>query len=110
MSVNSARFEEGTEIVVDQEVESGDTGWTLNYCAVERVGSLVALHIEATNLANAAAPVLKLQSDFAPGDIITDPTGGFTLAADGTLSFTGSTAAAAKHIAQLVYQAGSVSP
>jgi hypothetical protein len=108
--INSAKFEEGTEITVDSEIEVAAAGWALNYVSVNRVGSLVAVHIEATNNVSAAGEVCQLQGDFAPGDIVTDPTGNFTLAADGTLTFTGSTAAGAKRVAQFVYQAGSVSP
>lgn len=108
--INSARFEESSEIVVDQEVEAGDTGWTLDYVSVNRVGSLVGLHIEANNAAGAAAPVCKVQSDFAPGDQLTDAGGKFTLGVDGTLTFIGSTAAAGRQVAQFVYQAGDVSP
>lgn len=109
-TVNLALFEEGTEIVVDDEVEAPDAGWTLDYVSVVRIGALVALHIEANNAAGAAAPVLKLQPDFAPGDIVTTPDGKFTLGSDGALSFTGSTAAAGRAVAQLVYAARSVSP
>lgn len=111
MSVtNSAVFEEGTEITVDSEVEAAATGWALNYAAVRRVGGLVAVHVEATNDAAAAGHVATLQADFAPAATVTDPSGNFTLAADGTLTFAGSTAASAKRICQLVFAAGQVSP
>jgi hypothetical protein len=110
MTVNTAKFEESTEILVDSEVETADTGWTINYCSVNRIGNLVAVHVEATNGVSAAAAVLTLQPEFCPGDTVTDPTGNFTLTAAGLLSFGGSTASGAKRICQLVYQAGSVSP
>lgn len=108
--VNKALWEEGTEIAVDTEVENAAAGWALNYCAVNRVGSLVSVHIEATNGASAAALVTTLQGDFAPGDVVTDSTGNFTIAANGQVSFGGSTTAAAKHICQMTYVAGEQSP
>lgn len=110
MTVNSARFEESSEIVIDQQVEAPSAGWTINYASVNRVGSSVVLHVEATNAPGAAAPVLTLQADFAPGGDITDGTGAFTLSTAGVLAFTGSTVGGAKHVCQLVYQAGQSSP
>lgn len=105
MSVNSARYEESSLIVLDEEVETPAAGWTINYASVNRVGALVAAHIEVAFAASAVATVLKLQPDFAPAQELTDPTGKFTLAADGTLSFTESTASAGTAVAQFVYQA-----
>lgn len=110
MTVNTAKFEEGTEILVDSEVEVAAVGWTLNYVGITRVGSLVSAHIEATNGVGAAGPVCTLQADFAPGDIITSPDGLFTIAANGVVTFTGSTGAGAKRICDLSYPAGQVSP
>lgn len=110
MAKNIAKFEESSEIVIDTEVESPDTGWTLGHVSVLRVGSLVALHIEATNGVAAAGPVCQLQADFAPPDTITTPDGNFTIGADGTVTFLGSTAAAANRVCQATYVAGQVSP
>jgi hypothetical protein len=110
MAVNTAVWEEGTEIIVDSEVEAPAPGWTLNYVHVRRSGGGVQLHIEATNNAAAAGLVATLQGDFAPGDVVTDPSGNFSLAANGQLTFLGSTAASAKHVCQLIYAAGETSP
>lgn len=111
MTVNTARFEESSEIVIDQEVETGDTGWTIIYASVNRVGSLVAVHLELSSLAAAAAAVLTLQPDFAPGATVTDSTGKFTIDDVGNVVFTGSTVAAnPSEVCQFVYQAGEVSP
>lgn len=108
---NSARFEESTEIVLDTEIERPAAGWTLGYCAVTRVGALVAVHIELNFEHNAAGHALTLQGDFAPGDTVTSADGKFTIAADGTITFTGSTAAGAgSATCEAVYQAGAVSP
>lgn len=107
---NQAVFEEGTEIRVDTEVEAPATGWTLNVAHVARVGSLVALHIEATNQANAAATVCRLQADFAPAAAITDASGNFSVGTDGTVSFNGSRTAGATHVLDVNYLAGQVSP
>lgn len=107
---NKAIFEEGSEIVVDTEVEAPAAGWTLNHVSVVRTGPLVAVHIEATNNAGAAALVTTLQADFAPPETVTDASGTFTIAANGQVSFTGSTAAGARRVCQLVYAAGAVSP
>lgn len=110
MTVNTAKFEESTEIIVDSEVEAPAAGWTLNYSAVNRVGGLVHLHIEATNAVSAAAQVLQLQADFAPGDLVTDPSGNWTVDANGNVHFNGSTAAGAKRILDIAYAAGQASP
>lgn len=110
MTVNTAKFEESTEIVIDSEVEAPAAGWALNYVSVNRVGGLVAVHIEATNNVGAAGLVTTLQGDFAPGDTVTTPDGNFTIAANGQVSFTGSTAAGARRICQAVFAAGHASP
>jgi hypothetical protein len=107
---NTAKFEEGSEVIVDTEVEAADAGWTLNYVSINRTGNLVALHIEAAFGIAAAAPVCTVQPDFAPGATVTSPDGEFTLTAAGVLSFAGSTSAAGSAICQLVFQAGEVSP
>lgn len=107
---NKAVFEEGTEIVIDTEVEAPAAGWTLNHVSVHRVGALVSVHIEATNAAAAAALVTTLQAEFAPAETLTDPGGTWTIAANGQVSFTGSTAAGARRVCQFVYLAGQVSP
>ncbi len=110
MTVNLAKFEESTEIVIDTEVEAPAAGWAVNYASVNRIGALVAVHIEATNNAGAAGLVTTLQADFAPGDLVTTPDGLFTIGADGTVHFTGSTVADVKHICQAVFAAGQSSP
>lgn len=110
MTVNTARFEESSEIVIDQEIEAPAAGWAINYASVNRVGAAVSLHIEATNAAAAAPTVLTVQPDFAPGDVVTDPTGNFTLNSQGVLAYSGSTAAVGRRVCQLVYQAGALSP
>lgn len=110
MPVNKAEWAEGTNIVLDIDVEAPAAGWALNYVSVNRIGDLVAAHIEATYANGAAAPVVVLAPEFAPGDVITSPDGKFTIAADGTVSFTGSTAASAKVICDVVYGAGLQSP
>lgn len=107
---NTAKFEEGSEIIVDSTVETAAAGWTLNYVSVNRVGNLVAVHIEAGFAASAALLVTTLGADFAPGATVTSPDGQFTVAANGQVRFTGSTAALGTGVCQLVYQAGLVSP
>jgi hypothetical protein len=107
---NQARFEEGTEITVDAEVEASAAGWTLNLCHVVRVGGLVAVHIEATNDAGAAATVCHLQGDFAPAAQVADSSQAFTVGTDGTVSFTGDRSGSAKRVLQVSYVAGAVSP
>lgn len=110
MSVNSARYEESTEIILDTEVEAAATGWSLGYCSVNRVGALVALHIELSFADGADGHALTLQSDFAPGDTVTTTDGKFTIDADGTVTYTGDTAAGAAAVCEAVFQAGLQSP
>ena len=111
MTVNSLRFEESSEILIDQQAGHANVGWTINYASVNRIGSLVAIHIELASLAAAALAVLTLPADFAPAQTVTDPTGKFTLSAAGQLAFTGSTTASqANVVCQLTYQAGQASP
>lgn len=110
MTINAAKFEESTPVVVDTEVEAPHTGWTLSYASINRIGSLVALHIEAAWVIAAAAPVATIQVDFAPGATVTDSTGKFTLDANGNLHYTGSTSAAGNAVCQLVFMAGEVAP
>lgn len=110
MATNKLIFEESTEIVLDTETEAPSAGWTLNYVSVNRIGNLVAVHIEAAFAAAAAGLVCTLPADFAPGDTVTTPDGKFTIAANGQVSYTGSTAAPGNGICQAVYAAGSVSP
>lgn len=107
---NTAKFEEGSLIVVDSTVETAAPGWTLNYVSVNRAGNLVALHIEAGFAAAAAALVMTLGADFAPGATVTTADGKFTVAANGQVRFTGSTAALGTGVLDICYQAGSVSP
>jgi len=106
----NAKFEEGSEIVVDSATEVAAAGWTLGYVSVYRVGGLVALHIEATFAAGAAAPVLTLGKDFAPGATVTSPDGKFTVGANGQVSFPGSTAGGGTAVLDVSYTAGAVSP
>lgn len=110
MTVNSARYEESTEIILDTEVEAAATGWSLGYCSVNRIGALVALHVEATFTDAADPTVLTLQDDFAPGETVTTVDGKFTIDADGTVSYTGDTAAGADVVCEAVFQAGVLSP
>lgn len=110
MTVNSARFDEGTEIVIDTEVEAPATGWTLGYCSVNRIGALVALHIELTCAADADPLALTLQDEFAPAETVTTPDGKFHVGDDGTVTFTGSTSGGTGAVCEAVYQAGQLSP
>lgn len=108
--VNTLTFQEGSEVIIDAEVETFDAGWTPSYVSVVRTGPAVQLHIEAGYDAAAAATVATLPAEYAPGDTVTSPDGRFTLAADGALSFTGDTTAAGTAVAQLNYTAGVASP
>lgn len=110
MAQNTARWEEGTEITLDAQVEAPATGWTLGHTNVLRVGPLVAVHVEATYAAGAAALVTTLQGEFRPLDTVTTHDGKFTIAADGKISFPGSTAGGGSATCEAVYQAGSISP
>lgn len=110
MAQNTARWEEGTEITLDATVEAAAPGWTLNHTNVLRIGALVAVHIEATFAGSAAALVTTLQSEFRPADTVTTHDGKFTIAADGKVSFTGSTTGGGAATAEAVYQAGATSP
>lgn len=110
MAVNSLIFEEGSEIVVDTEVEAPAAGWALNYVGVRRAGGGVQVHIEATNNAGAAALVCTLPADFAPGATITSPDGNWTVGANGQVSYNGSRAASALHVLGVTYLAGQQSP
>lgn len=101
---------EGTEIELDSGNLVAAAGWNLGAVSVERIGSLVVVHVEATNAVNAAALVATLPGDYAPSALLTDATGNFTLAANGQLSFNGSRAAAALRVAQFVYSAALRSP
>lgn len=104
--INRAVFEEGTEITVASEVDAALTGWTLDYCSVVRVGSLVAVHIELAFGDAAAAHALTLSDLFAPGDTVTTADGKFTIGADGQVAFTGATTSGARVVCEAVYQAG----
>jgi hypothetical protein len=112
MAQNTARWEEGTEITLDATVETPATGWTLGHTNVIRIGSLVAVHIEATFTAGAAALVTTLQGEFRPTETVTVPVGAssFTIGADGKVSYSGSTAGGGTVVCDGVYQAASVSP
>jgi hypothetical protein len=48
MTVNIARFEESSEIVLDSETIAAEVNVTLSYASVMRVGALVAVHIEGS--------------------------------------------------------------
>ena len=110
MATNILKWEEGTEITLDTEVEAPAAGWTLNYVSVLRIGSAVQVHIEAAWAAAAASLVCTLPPDFAPGDTVTTPDGKFTIGNDGTVHYTGSTTAGGNAIAQANYAAGLASP
>lgn len=101
---------EGSEIELDSGNLVGAAGWTLGAVSVERVGSLVAIHIEATNAVSAAALIATLPGDYTPSATLTDQTGNFTLAANGALSFNASKAAAALRVAEFVFRAALQSP
>src|SRR5436305_9914901 len=103
MALNKAVFQEGTEIIIDTEVEAPAAGWALNHVSVARVGNLVVAHIEATNNAGAAALVTTLQGDFAPGETVNSADGNWTVAANGQVSFNGSRAAGALHVLQISF-------
>lgn len=103
-------FFEGSMIELDSGTLVASAGWTLNYAAVERVGSLVAVHIEATNAVSAAAAVATLPKDYAPDATVTNDAGTFALSSVGALTFPGSTGSAVKRICTLVFRAGQVSP
>lgn len=106
----NAKFEEGSEITVDSPTEVPAPGWTLGYTSVYRIGGLVALHVEATFAAAAAALVMTLGADFAPAGTVTSPDGKFTVAANGRISFVGSTAGGGTAVLDVNYTAGAVSP
>lgn len=108
--MGNEEYFEGSLIELDSGQLACAAGWTPGYISVERVGSLVAVHIEATNAAAAAALVATLPGDYCPSAAVTDSTGNFTLAANGQLSFGGSTAAGALRVAQLVFKASLTSP
>jgi hypothetical protein len=110
MAQNTARWEEGTEITLDSAVEAPAAGWTLGHTNVLRVGSVVVVHVEATFAAGAAGLVTTLQSEFRPLDTVTTHDAKFTIAADGKVTFTGSTAGGGSAICEVVYQGGSISP
>lgn len=110
MAQNTARWEEGTEITLDAGVEAGATGWTLGHTNVLRIGALVAVHIEATFAASAAALVTTLQGEFRPLDTVTTADGKFTIGADGKVNFTASTSGGGNAVCDVQYQAGATSP
>lgn len=110
MTVNKLEWQEGSEITVDAEVEAAATGWTLSYVGITRIGSAVLLHLEAAFALGAAGLVCTLPSDFAPGATVTSPDGKFTVAADGTVHYTGSTGSSGSAVCDLNYLAAAVSP
>jgi len=111
MATNIVKWEEGTEITLDSEVEAPAAGWHLAaHCSVLRIGNLVALHLELAFDAAAAAHALTIPPQFAPADTVTTPDGKFLIHADGTVTFPGSTAVGANAICQAVYAAGEASP
>jgi hypothetical protein len=103
MPVNTLRFEESSEIVIDQRSVTPNGGWTITYLGVVRIGALVALHVEAS--AASAGAICTLPADFAPGQTVTSPDGTLSVTSAGVLS---STAAAVRN--ELQYIAGAVSP
>ncbi len=107
---NTAKFEEGSEIIVDSTVETAAAGWTLNYASVNRTGNLVFLHVEVAFAAAAALLVTTLGADFAPGATVTTADGKFTVAANGQVHYTGSTGSSGTAVLDIGYQAGLVSP
>jgi hypothetical protein len=110
MAQNTAKWEEGTEITLDSAVEAPAAGWTLGHTNVIRIGSLCAVHIEATFAAGAAALVTNLQGEFRPADTVTSPGGTFTIGSDGKVNFPGSTAGGGTSILDVVYAAAGISP
>lgn len=110
MASNLLKWEESSEIVLDNETLSPAVGWTLNYVSVIRIGGVVVLHVEAAFAAAAAAPVATLPAQFRPDATVTTPDGKFTLTAAGVLSFTASTAGGGSSVAQLNFYAAEVSP
>jgi hypothetical protein len=110
MAANSVRWEESSEIVIDQEMVLAAAGWTIKYASVNRIGALVAVHLELSFAAHAPAFVATLPAPFAPGQAVNDPADDFTIAPSGAVTYSASTAAPATVICQLVYQAAESSP
>ena len=108
MATNTMRYEESSEIVLDTEAFAFAAGWTPgNYVSVQRVGGLVAVHIEAGFGIAAAGLVGTLPPDFRPGDTVL--TTGFSIAASGAITYSGSTSAAGTAICAATFQAGDLS-
>jgi hypothetical protein len=106
---NIAKWEEGTEITLDSEVEAASAGWVLNYASVLRIGSAVAVHIEATSDGTGTGHICTLPPQFAPGALVTTSDGLFTIAQDGTVTRLAGGAAGVGRI-NVNYAAGEASP
>jgi hypothetical protein len=93
-------FQEGTEIIVDQQTATAAGAWTISYLSVIRTGPLVVMHLEA---AGGTGTIFTLPADFAPAAAVTDGTT--------TVSSAGVVAKAASPAqATLSWLAGAASP
>ena len=103
MPVNQLRFEESSEIVIDARSVTPNSGWTISYLGVVRIGAAVILHVEATG--SGAGTICTLPADFAPAQTVTSPDGALSVNSSGALAATGTTVRN-----ELQYIAGQVSP
>ena len=116
MTVNTARYEESTEIILDSETVTPEAHVTLNYASANRVGGLVAVHLEgsyASEVSGTAFQAAQLPGDFVPGAAVTPLFSGAATAmsidTNGVLHITPN-ATGGNFVVDVVYAAGQVSP
>jgi hypothetical protein len=100
MTVNVAKFEESSEILIEDGTVTPADGVTITYASVIRIGSLVAVHIEFGAPVDGTAATLD--EEYRPGDTV-HALDGSVVHADGSVAPDGM-------YVDIVYAAAQASP